>query len=1073
MGDHIDAAQLDKWSFYEASKYCNETVPDGFGGTEPRFSCNAIIQSPTEAYKLINDLCSVMRAMPYWSIGSLTLSQDRPQDSAYLFTLANVTEEGFSYSGSDVKARPNVAVVAYMDLATRETAYEQVEDRDAINKYGIIKTELTAFACTSRGQAARIGEWLIYSSQYETEIVAFTASIESGIVCRPGQIIEIADPMRSGSRRGGRIAAASTTTITVDDATGLPASGTVSVVMPDGTVQARTFSRSAAVLTLATSLVKAPEVSSIWVISSGGGIQTSQWRVLTVQEQDACLYEMTAVSYNSSKYGYVERSRTLQQRDVSNLSDLPNPPTNLTISETLYTYQGQVRAKVLINWRPVLGVNRYRVRWRKNDGNWSVHTTQSPDHEILNITPGVFVVEVYSLNVFDRTSTSALSGSISALGKTAAPSTVTGFNYVIDPDIGLLLGWNPVSDLDLRDYEIRAGGADWDTATLVTRVAATTYKVGILPAGSVTYRIKARDTSNVLSSAAVSVTAVIQGAEAPVVSVVVEDPLAVISWTTPAGSYSASYYELRYGETFASGASLAQVKANSYSVPITWSGIRKFWVAAVDPVGTLGTEGSQQITVNQADAPLVSAVFYGRNCHLSWNAVNGTLRTRFYEISYGNTFEARNTLVRISSDGTGYSVSADWSSSRTFWVVGVDGNGNYGLPGGVTATINIAAAPSISSQIIGENVALSWSPVKGTLETAYYEVRRGSTWASASLVGRVNATSITVKVDWSGTQRFLVRAVDVNGLYGSTGGGSIDASYGNVAPVDAAVNPPSQPVITQQVIDNNVLLKWNDCTTTLPITAYELRRGATWASATVIGEKKGGFTTVFETTSGTYRYWIAGKDSAGNYGTPGSVSCLVNQPPDYILNLNQDSTFAGTKTNMITDGSVLVAAVNTTETYQQHFTTRSWTTIQDQITAGFSHWILPGATSAVYEETIDYGSVLAGTKVNLTLDSQVVTGALTLTPRISVKLNSGDAWTDYNNVTSVYATNFRYVKFRYDFTAAGGDDLIEVDGLNYRLDSKLLTDTGSGTAKAPQSGTYSRSGTTITVTATEIGRAHV
>jgi hypothetical protein len=299
---------------------------------------------------------------------------------------------------------------------------------------------------------------------------------------------------------------------------------------------------------------------------------------------------------------------------------------------------------------------------------------------------------------------------------------------------------------------------------------------------------------------------------------------------------------------------------------------------------------------------------------------------------------------------------------------------------------------------------------------------------------------------------------------------TIDTWYGAEASIDVVVNLPLQPTISQQVVDNNVLLKWNDCTTTLPIVAYQLRRGTTWATATIIGTKQGGFTTVFETQAGTYTYWLAAIDSAGNYGNPGSVVASVNQPPDYVLRLSQASTFSGTLTNIVADDSGgAVAAVNTTETYEQHFTSRSWTTIQDQINAGFTHWILPGQATATYEETIDYGAVVAGTKIQQSLATEAVSGTLAITPRISVKLNSGDAWTDYNGVDSVYATNFRYIKFRYDFAGSGGDDLIRLTSLNYRLDSKLRNDFGQATAKAPLSGTYSRSGTTITVTATAHG----
>lgn len=770
FGTHVDIDQLDKWAFFSASQYCSELVPSGFGGTEPRFSCNASIQAPTEAYKLINDLCSVFRAMPYWGAGALTVAQDKPADPTYLFTMANVTEEGFNYSGSDVKTRPNVAVVQYIDLESRDAAFEQVEDRQAINRYGVIKQEITAFACTSRGQAARLGEWMLYASQYETEVVNFTASIEAGVVVRPGQVIEIADPVRAGVRRGGRIVAATTTQLTLDSAEGLPSTGEISVIIKDGTIETRASSRSGTTVTLNSALSQAPNVGSVWVYRTGGGIQTSYWRVLTVGEQEGSQYPISALSYNASKYAYIERDRKLQFRDVTNLAAPVDPPTNLILSETLYEYQGQVRAKVLINWRPRVGVNQYRVRWRKSDGNWNRYTTQSPDHEILNITPGEFNVEVYSLDVFGKPSSSALTGTINALGKTAPPSNVTGFTHVTDPDIGIQLGWNPVTDLDLRDYEIRQGGTDWETATFVARVAATTYKVGILEAGVVTYRIKARDTSNVYSAAAATRAVTITAAAAPSVTHAIEDPVVALSWSTPRGSYSAAYYDLRYGANWESGIKIAEVQANSFNVTVTWSGAQTFWVAAVDPVGTVGAAGSRVVTINAAAAPTISAAFYGRSCTLTWNAVNGTLGTRFYEISYGSTYASRTIITRISSDGTGYSLPADWSGARTFYVAAVDGNGNLGNAGSVATNITPAPAPSLSTLIIGQYAQISWTPVRGTLETAYYEVRRGSSWLSSPVVGRVNSTAIEVKADWVGTQRFLVRAVDINGLYGAAGG---------------------------------------------------------------------------------------------------------------------------------------------------------------------------------------------------------------------------------------------------------------------------------------------------------------
>lgn len=286
---------------------------------------------------------------------------------------------------------------------------------------------------------------------------------------------------------------------------------------------------------------------------------------------------------------------------------------------------------------------------------------------------------------------------------------------------------------------------------------------------------------------------------------------------------------------------------------------------------------------------------------------------------------------------------------------------------------------------------------------------------------------------------------------------TIPSWYGEEAAADIIVAPPAQPSIAQQVVDNNVLLKWNDCTASLPIVAYELRRGATWAAATVIGTKQGGFTTVFETQGGTYTYWLAGIDTAGNYGIPGSVVASVQQPPDYVLQLDQQSTFSGTKTNVLPDNAGnLLLGVSLTETFEQHFTNRSWTSPQDQITAGFDRWIMPSTETAAYEELVDYGAVLASSKVSQTLTSTVIAGNLSVTPQISVRLTPSDPWTAFNGVDSVFSTNFRYIKFRYDFASSGGNDLMLLTKLNYRLDSKLRSDFGTGTANAGDTG-----GTTV------------
>ena len=452
FGDHVKAAQLDKFAFFAASQYASALVPDGFGSTEPRFSCNINIQTAEDAYKLINDMCSIFRVMPYWSTGALTVSQDSPGDSAYLFTLANVTEEGFSYQGSSRKTRPTVAVVSYLDLNSRDIAYEVVEDQAAIVKFGVVTTQISAFACTSRGQASRIGEWLLYSEHYESEVINFTASIDAGVVVRPGQIIEVADPVRAGSRRGGRIVSGTTSAVTVDDATGLAigTSTTLAVILPTGTVESRSVTAIAGnVISLATPLTTAPNANSVWIFQTSA-IQTSTWRVLTVSEQDGAQYSITALAYNSGKYDYIERGALLQQRDITELNAIPSAPTNLQSSETIYELNGRALVKLIISWKPVLGVNEYRVRWRPENGNWTSTTQARPDYEILDTTAALYEIEVYSLNAALRQSVTPANLSVQAFGKTAVPGNVQNLTIETISANSARLRWDATVDLDVK-----------------------------------------------------------------------------------------------------------------------------------------------------------------------------------------------------------------------------------------------------------------------------------------------------------------------------------------------------------------------------------------------------------------------------------------------------------------------------------------------------------------------------------------------------------------------------------------------------------------------------------------------
>ena len=453
FGNHITDSNLDLFSFVTASKFANTLVSDGFGGQEARFSCNVNIQSSSEAFDLINELAGVMRCMPIWAAGSIQLAQDSPKDASYLFNLSNVTSEGFSYSGSGLKTRNTVVSVSYFNMDSREIDYEVYEDTAAIAKFGVIIKQVKGFACTSRGQAQRLAKAILFTEQNESEIVAFSTSIDSGVVVRPGAVIDIADPVRSGVRRGGKISAATTTQITVDDtaATSLPTTNnpTLSVVLPDGTVESRDVSSiSGAVITVSSAFSQTPNVNTVWLLQNDT-VEAQKFRVITIEESDGINYAITALSYVNDKYAFIESATSLPTRTVSILNALKNPPNALQATEKIVVINNQAVSKIIISWQPIVGVTQYQVNYRYNNGNYVSQTTSSPDFEIFNSDIGTYEIQVYSYNASLQTSSTSADLTFKAIGKTALPSDVTGLTAEPISSKLVRLRWDLSPDIDV------------------------------------------------------------------------------------------------------------------------------------------------------------------------------------------------------------------------------------------------------------------------------------------------------------------------------------------------------------------------------------------------------------------------------------------------------------------------------------------------------------------------------------------------------------------------------------------------------------------------------------------------
>jgi len=521
FGDHIAESSLDVFSFFSASQYASEQVDDGTGtgNTEARFSCNVVLNSQRAAYDTINNLASVMRAMPFYSAGAVNISCDKPTDPSYIYNLSNVSESGFAYSSASKDTKITVVNVSYFDNETQEVDYETVEDTALQAKYGIVTKNLNGFACTSRGQAARLGRWYLYTQNREAETVTFTASLESGTIVRVGTVINIADPMRAGVRRGGRVkTGVSTTQIIVDDQTNTDlattGSATLSVILSDGTLETKTISSvSGATITVDSAFSSVPQTNSVWVIENTS-VELQTFRVVSVIEQELLNYQIVAVVHDPNKYAFVEDGTALPTRTITTLTALKEAPSNLQGTEQIVVLNNRAVSKLFIQWQPVNGVTEYMVQYRFQNENFISERITRSDFTIFETLEGTYEVRVFSYNALGKPSTNPATTTFTTVGKTALPANVQ--NIQIEPlsDQFVRLRFDKSTDVDV----IHGGNVVIRSSNLTTG-ATFTNSVDVLPqlSGNIsesivpnivngTYLLKFRDDGGRLSSGTATIT---------------------------------------------------------------------------------------------------------------------------------------------------------------------------------------------------------------------------------------------------------------------------------------------------------------------------------------------------------------------------------------------------------------------------------------------------------------------------------------------------------------------------------------------------------------------------------------
>ena len=433
-------------------------------------------------------------------------------------------------------------------------------------------------------------------------------------------------------------------------------------------------------------------------------------------------------------------------------------------------------------------------------------------------------------------------------------------------------------------------------------------------------------------------------------------------------------------------------------------------VRARSALGVIGdwTTYTSYTVIGKTEAPSDVTGLYGATgafgIRLTWNAVPD-VDTAYYLIKIGSTGDswAAATVVQ-EVRGTSLVVDLKESGVHRFFIKAYDTSGNESETAStIDLSISAPTAPTITASIDSENLILTWTESTGLYAIDNYEISYGTTYSGSTPLTTTKGTTYRLKVLWGGVRRFWIAARDVAGNLGTEN--SVDVTI---------LEPTAAVSLTSEVIDNNVLLKWSEPSThTLPIDYYKVYKGDIFSSATLVGQVGGTFQTFFEIVAATYTYWIVPYDKAGNDGPESGVSAIVSQPPDFELLDDQILDLsAGISLNAYISDGIMYAPINDGDTFEDHFNNNGWTTLQDQIDDLYPYLIQPTPDYAYWQGSVDYGTVIAGTLVDVSYLRVDYVGSLTMTCELSYSLDE-ITWTTVTGF-SAYLTNFQYLRVRLE-----------------------------------------------------------
>lgn len=497
MGTRVDASMIDRWELYSIAKYCDQMVPNGAGGTEPRFTCNVFIQSQQDAYTVLKDIAAIFRGITFWGNSQIFVNADVPQvdsngnvDVDFVYHAANVVDGLFTYAGGSYKNRYSSCQTSYSDPANHYSdTVESVYDSELVARYGVRELTLTAIGCISQSEAHRRGRWALLSNAKDGT-VSFGVGLD-GYIPVPAEIIGVADPFRSGKQNGGRISAVNGRSVTLDRVIDYAAGDRLVVNLPDGTAQTRTIANVSSdkkTVTVATSFRMTPAAGAVWAIDSDN-LAIQYFRITSISSNDDGTFTVAGVQHDPNKYRYIDDGVRIEPAPitVTPISVL-KAPSNIKISEVSFVEQGLSVSSMQVTWDRVEGAISYVAQWRKDKGDWvNVSQTSAQGFSINGIYTGVYDVRVRAVNAVEVSSPWGFSDSTPLTGKVGKPGTPVSLfatnNVVWNIDVTWAF---PTGSGDTAYTELQvATTADGQNPQLLSFIPypGVSYQHGPMPAG--------------------------------------------------------------------------------------------------------------------------------------------------------------------------------------------------------------------------------------------------------------------------------------------------------------------------------------------------------------------------------------------------------------------------------------------------------------------------------------------------------------------------------------------------------------------------------------------------------------